>query len=134
MFLCIFVGPIFGTLRAMGFIEGNESGQPPIDLAKDCKAILGSVMDGHIGFDYRLRKLGKAISSKLQGLVNPAKVVIENAVRRRRRSSAGMLDKRTDLNTALLDRFRKELRFAKSAKLSDVEMSEELLDAIGFFV
>lgn len=45
-----------------------------------------------------------------------------------------MLDKRTDLNAADLDRFRKELRFAKQAKLTNVEMSEELLGSLGFFV
>lgn len=45
-----------------------------------------------------------------------------------------MLDKRTDLNAADLDRFKEELRFAQQAKLTDVEMSEELLEAIGFFV
>jgi hypothetical protein len=33
-----------------------------------------------------------------------------------------------------LDRFRQELRLAKDAKLSDVEMSEELLGSLGFFV
>jgi hypothetical protein len=45
-----------------------------------------------------------------------------------------MLDKRTDLNAADLDRFKEELRFAQQAKLNDVEMSEELLEAIGFFI
>ncbi|HEX3941939.1 MAG TPA: hypothetical protein VHX11_10700 [Acidobacteriaceae bacterium] len=45
-----------------------------------------------------------------------------------------LLDKRTDLNAAVLDRFREELRFAQSAKLSDVEMSEDVLEKIGFFV
>jgi hypothetical protein len=45
-----------------------------------------------------------------------------------------MLDKRTDLNAADLDRFREQLRFAKDAKLRDVEMSEELLGSLGFFV
>ena len=45
-----------------------------------------------------------------------------------------MLDKRTDLNSADLDRFRQELRLAKDAKLTDVEMSEELLGSLGFFV
>jgi hypothetical protein len=45
-----------------------------------------------------------------------------------------MLDKRTDLNAADLDRFREDLRFAQNAKLLDVEMSEDLLEKIGFFV
>ena len=45
-----------------------------------------------------------------------------------------MLDKRTDLNAAVLDRFREDLRFSQQAKLSDVEMSEELLEKLGFFV
>lgn len=45
-----------------------------------------------------------------------------------------LLDKRTDLNAAVLDRFREELRFAQTAKLRDVEMSEELLETLGFFV
>lgn len=45
-----------------------------------------------------------------------------------------LLDKRTDLNAAVLDRFREELRFARQAKLSDVELSEDLLEKIGFFV
>lgn len=45
-----------------------------------------------------------------------------------------ILDKRTDLNAAVLDRFREELRFAQQAKLTDVEMSEELLEKLGFFV
>ncbi len=45
-----------------------------------------------------------------------------------------VLDKRTDLNGAILDRFREELRFAQQAKLSNVEMSEELLEKLGFFV
>ena len=45
-----------------------------------------------------------------------------------------MLDKKTDLNAAELDRFRQELKMAKDAKLRDVEMSEELLGSLGFFV
>jgi hypothetical protein len=45
-----------------------------------------------------------------------------------------MLDKRTDLNAAVLERFREELRFSQQAKLCDVEMSEELLEKIGFFI
>ena len=44
-----------------------------------------------------------------------------------------MLDKRTDLNAADLDRFRDELRFAHQAKLRNVEMSEEVLETLGFF-
>jgi hypothetical protein len=45
-----------------------------------------------------------------------------------------LLDKRTDLNAAVLDRFREELKFTHAAKLSNIEMSEEVLDDIGFFV
>jgi hypothetical protein len=45
-----------------------------------------------------------------------------------------LLDKRTDLNAAVLDRFREELKFTRAAKLSDVEMSDEVLEQIGFFV
>ncbi len=45
-----------------------------------------------------------------------------------------LLDKRTDLNAAVIDRFREELKFTHAAKLSDIEMSEEVLEAIGFFV
>jgi hypothetical protein len=45
-----------------------------------------------------------------------------------------LLDKRTDLNAAVLDRFREELKFTHTAKLSDIEMSDEVLEAIGFFV
>jgi hypothetical protein len=45
-----------------------------------------------------------------------------------------LLDERTDLNAAVLGRFREELRVSQQAKLSDVEMSEELLEKIGFFI
>jgi hypothetical protein len=45
-----------------------------------------------------------------------------------------LLDKRTDLNAAVLDRFREELKFTHVAKLSDIEMSDEVLEAIGFFI
>jgi hypothetical protein len=45
-----------------------------------------------------------------------------------------LLDKRTDLNAAVLDRFREELKFTHTAKLSDIEMSDDVLEAIGFFV
>ena len=45
-----------------------------------------------------------------------------------------MLDKRTDLNAAVIDRFREELKFTHAAKLSDIELSEEVLEQIGFFV
>jgi hypothetical protein len=45
-----------------------------------------------------------------------------------------LLDKRTDLNAAVLDRFREELRFTHVAKLSDIEMSDEVLEQIGFFI
>jgi hypothetical protein len=44
-----------------------------------------------------------------------------------------LLDKRTDLNAGVLDRFREELKFTHAAKLSDIEMSEEVLEEIGFF-
>ena len=42
--------------------------------------------------------------------------------------------KRTDLNAAVLDRFREELKFTHVAKLSDIEMSDEVLEQIGFFI
>ncbi|HXP09459.1 MAG TPA: hypothetical protein VN828_13220 [Acidobacteriaceae bacterium] len=45
-----------------------------------------------------------------------------------------LLDKRTDLNAAVLDRFREELKFTRVAKLSDIEMSDEVLEQIGFFI
>jgi hypothetical protein len=45
-----------------------------------------------------------------------------------------MLDKRTDLNAAVLDRFREELKFTHAAKLSDIELSDDILEQIGFFV
>jgi hypothetical protein len=45
-----------------------------------------------------------------------------------------ILDKRTDLNGAVLEQFREELRFAKQARISNVEMSEDLLEKLGFFV
>jgi hypothetical protein len=45
-----------------------------------------------------------------------------------------ILDKRTDLNGAVLDNFREELRFSRRARLCNVEMSEELLETLGFFV
>lgn len=45
-----------------------------------------------------------------------------------------LLDKRTDLNAAVLERFREELRFTSQAKLCNVEISEDLLEKIGFFV
>lgn len=45
-----------------------------------------------------------------------------------------LLDKRTELNADVLGRFREELRLSQQAKLTDVEMSEELLEDIGFFI
>lgn len=45
-----------------------------------------------------------------------------------------LLDKRTDLNSAAIERFCDELRFTSQARLRDVEMSEDLLEKIGFFV
>lgn len=45
-----------------------------------------------------------------------------------------ILDKRTDLNATILEQFREELRFSQQARITNVEMSEELLEALGFFV
>ncbi|MGC2399424.1 MAG: hypothetical protein WA510_06570 [Acidobacteriaceae bacterium] len=45
-----------------------------------------------------------------------------------------LLDKRTDLNAAVLDRFREELKFTNAAKLTDIEMSDDVLEQIGFFI
>jgi hypothetical protein len=85
-------------------------------------------------------RLPKRLSQDFRGL--PLFVTIETArgLRANYQHSTtaqellDLLDKRTDLNAAVLDRFREELRFSQSAKLSDVEMSEELLETLGFFV
>jgi hypothetical protein len=44
-----------------------------------------------------------------------------------------LLDKRTDLDAGVLQRFQEELKFTHAAKLSDIEVSEEVLEEIGFF-
>ena len=44
------------------------------------------------------------------------------------------LDQKTDINSGLLDRFRQKLRLIEEANLSDVEVSDEVLDMFGFFV
>jgi len=38
------------------------------------------------------------------------------------------LDQKTDINAGLLDRFRQKLRLIEEANLSDVEVSDEVLD------
>jgi len=40
----------------------------------------------------------------------------------------------TDINSSLLDRFRQKLRLIEEANLSDVEISDEVLDMFGFFL
>jgi hypothetical protein len=44
------------------------------------------------------------------------------------------LDQKTNINTGLLDRFRQKLRLIEEANLSDVEVSDEVLDMFGFFL
>jgi hypothetical protein len=44
------------------------------------------------------------------------------------------LDQKTDINSGLLDRFRQKLRQIEEANLSDVELSDEVLDMFGFFL
>jgi hypothetical protein len=44
------------------------------------------------------------------------------------------LDQKTDINSGLLDRFRQKLRLIEEANLSDVEISDEVLDMFGFFL
>ena len=44
------------------------------------------------------------------------------------------LDQKTDINSGLLDRFRQKLRLIEEANLSDVEVSDEVLDMFGFFL
>ena len=69
-----------------------------------------------------------AIPAGAKNYITPA------GYRRLRDELLHLLDKRTDLNAAVLDRFREELKFTHAAKLSDIEMSEEVLEQIGFFV
>ncbi len=45
-----------------------------------------------------------------------------------------LLDQQADVNQASLERFRKELREAHQAKLRNVQLSEETLEALGFFI
>ena len=44
------------------------------------------------------------------------------------------LDQRTDINAGLLDRFRQKLRLIEEAQLTNVELSDEVLDTCGFYV
>jgi hypothetical protein len=44
------------------------------------------------------------------------------------------LDQKTEINSSLLDRFRQKLRLIEEANLSDVEVSDEVLDMFGFFL
>jgi hypothetical protein len=44
------------------------------------------------------------------------------------------LDQKTDINSGLLDRFRQKLRLIEEANLTDVEVSDEVLDMFGFFL
>ena len=44
------------------------------------------------------------------------------------------LDQKTDINAGLLDRFRQKLRLIEEAHLSDVEVSDEVLNMFGFFL
>ena len=44
------------------------------------------------------------------------------------------LDQKTDINASLLDRFRQKLRLIEEANLSDVELSDEVLNMFGFFL
>ena len=44
------------------------------------------------------------------------------------------LDQKTDINAGLLDRFRQKLRLIEEANLSDVELSDEVLNMFGFFL
>jgi hypothetical protein len=44
------------------------------------------------------------------------------------------LDQKTNINSSVLDGFRKKLRLIEEANLDDVEISDEVLDDFGFFV
>jgi hypothetical protein len=44
------------------------------------------------------------------------------------------LDQKTNINSGLLDRFRQKLRLIEEANLSDVDLSDEVLDMFGFFL
>ena len=44
------------------------------------------------------------------------------------------LDQKTDINAGLLDMFRQKLRLIEEAHLSDVEVSDEVLNMFGFFL
>src|SRR6202451_4321377 len=41
------------------------------------------------------------------------------------------LDQKTNINSGLLDRFRQKLRLIEEANLSDVDLSDEVLDMLG---
>jgi hypothetical protein len=44
------------------------------------------------------------------------------------------LDQKTNINSSVLDGFRKKLRLIEEANLDDVEVNDEVLDSFGFFV
>ena len=44
------------------------------------------------------------------------------------------LDQKTNINSSVLDGFRKKLRLIEEANLSDVDLSDEVLDMFGFFL
>src|ERR1700677_551335 len=44
------------------------------------------------------------------------------------------LDQKTDIGANALERFRQKLRLIEEANLSDVEVSDEVLDMFGFFL
>ena len=44
------------------------------------------------------------------------------------------LDQKTGIDARLLDQFRQKLRLIEEADLSDVELSDEVLDMFGFFL
>jgi hypothetical protein len=44
------------------------------------------------------------------------------------------LDQKTNINSGVLDRFRQKLRLIEEANLTDVELSDEVLDSFGFFL
>jgi hypothetical protein len=47
---------------------------------------------------------------------------------------ARALDQKTDIDPGLLDRLRQKLRLIEEANLSDVEVSDEVLDMFEFFL
>jgi hypothetical protein len=45
-----------------------------------------------------------------------------------------LLRRRTDVNALALDRFQNELSKGQSARLADVELNDEVLERLGFFL